>query len=355
MIKSNEDMAKILHSMSWDADKKDPQNSLEPIRFLNESLKYDANCFGSLSDLACRFFRLGLFDTAIYYAKRAVISKPEATLAWDNFNGIINSFIESLESEELKKTYLNEIYNFLNEEFILKRMKIPEITPGDILIRVMDSSVFADNLYTKGEIRFVPTSEYRKTEDQSRVDKDENRPIEHAFIENDKPITLNNEIKEFHFGPFTVGHGGAGKSTIYSSKMTIGGMENIACFTLITKEKLAEFLSSYDCEKFGDEVIIITNVQMFNHKVSTYLASQGKLNVRHGAITYMHQDNLSAWKAILTPYLKRLYYQEEMEYRYSYSGKTEAEIVQIGSLEDISIRIKSNNLKHWVEDHFARR
>lgn len=339
--------------MSWEIHHKNPQNSLEPIKLLNESLYYDSNCFGSLSDLACRFASLGLFDISIYYAKRAVISEPAATLAWDNFNGIVQKFIDTLKTEELKKSHQNKIYHFLHDEFITERMKIPKLVHGDILVRVMNNPDFADSLYTKGEIRFVPTREYRETGDKARGDKGENRPIINTIVEDGAPITIDNQIVEHHIGGGKVTFGGTGKATIYSSKIEVGGMESVACFTLITKERVADFISNYDCEQFGNDAIVITNIQQFNHRVSQSLMVNGKSNVKHGAITYMNNDNLLAWNGILTPYLKELSYSPEMEYRFSYHHSTNPEIVNIGSIEDISIRIETNKLKQWVKSHFV--
>lgn len=354
-MKSNKIIARELHQSSFEAQDRNPDNSFEPIKLLCQSLHYDPDCFGSLNDLAVRFAQLNLFEPAMNYVKRAVICEPSDKFAWKNFRDISNKFINSLESDSIKKEHTNKISKFIHDEFIIKRMNIPKIQNEDILIRVMNKPVYADNLSKKGEIRFVPTKEYRDSEDKARKDKNENRPISHIMVDEKIPLHLNHQVKEFKLDGGNVTFGHAGKGTILSSTYEVGGMESVACFTLITKDRADDFIANYDCEQFGDDAVVITDISQFNSRVANYLNMKGKNNILHGPITYMREEDLESWKGIFTPYLKTISYANELEYRFSYHNiNLVPEIMRIGSIEDISLNLKTKDLKSWVQGKFSQ-
>ncbi len=348
-----EEESKKLQALSHKAAKENPNNTLIPIQILSSALSHNPNCWGSLNDITVRLASLKLYDSALHYAKRAVIVIPDEKMSWENFWHVSSLIISSLKHKSLQLKRQTEINDFLQNEFIDKRMAISKIKNDDILLRVMDKSIYADNLHTKGEIRFVPTREYRDSEDLARKDSDENRPIHIDLVTKDKPLVIDNSVKVFNIGGGKISMGGLGKGTVFEASFEVGGMESVACFTLVTKDNVEQFLSNYDESKFGTESVIITNVLNFRGKVIESLEKNGKHNIKSGSVTYMREEELKLFSAIFNPYLKNKDpYSIEQEYRFSYRNTNKPEIIEIGSIEDISVRIKTKEIKKWIKHHF---
>ncbi|RKN81369.1 hypothetical protein [Ulvibacterium marinum] len=348
-----EEESKKLQALSHKASKENPNNTLIPIQILSSALSHNPNCWGSLNDITVRLANLKLYDSALHYAKRAVIVIPDEKMSWENFWHVSSLIISSLKHESLQLKRKNEINDFLQKEFIDKRMAIPRLKNDDILLRVMKKPLHADNLYSKGEIQFTPTRIYRETSDLARKDPDENRPIHIDLVTEDKPLVIDNSVTVFNIGGDKISMGGPGKGTVFEASIEAGGMESVACFTLVTKDNVEQFLSNYDESKFGTEAVIITNALKFRGKVIGSLAENGKHNIKSGSVTYMREEDLKLFSAISNPYLKNKDpYSIEQEYRFSYRNTNKPEIIEIGSIKDISVRIKTKEIKKWIKHHF---
>lgn len=197
-----------------------------------------------------------------------------------------------------------------------------------ILIRTMEFE-FLEKLKEYGEILFKPTKFFRELEkNDPRKDPNDNKPKINVMVSEDAPLKI-------------------GEVTIFESKIQVGGLQNIYCFTGINEGNYRDFLLQADIEKFGEHAIIV-------HKPKKLIARirKKKQKIESDFVKYVDQEIIDNQIAV-DAFQKAKKFSGEYEYRLAYfEGSMENEFLTIGSIDDICEIVPITELFTKIKEYF---
>jgi hypothetical protein len=188
---------------------------------------------------------------------------------------------------------------------------------------------YLQSLLENGEMLFKPSKFFRELEKSDpRMDADDNKPQKIEVVKEGEVVRVG--------GALIAGFG-----------MQIGGLENIYCFTAVSKTNWKQFLKENNIKKFGDSVLVVEQPKR--------LLEQAKLikdTIKGNLITYLPQSEIDK-KSVIGPFEKSERYAEEFEYRLAYFSGRDSEVLQIGSISDYSKIIDMDDLDSYIEEKFS--
>jgi tetratricopeptide (TPR) repeat protein len=361
-MEENTEESKRLTSLALDAANAGNLEKAE--KLFHEAWVLDNSNVIAAVNLSIVLFKREKHEDAMNCSERAVLVCPMEEASWANWTAVLNNCLRNAPPER-RQEMQEQNRNYQGEGFIHERHKIYSVKPDDILIRALEEK-YADSLLEKGELFFRETSYFRKLEDSDpRQDEYENKPFELEVKPTARKIMPDGWIKqETNIPGISVKSlPGSKGSPFLDGKMGIGGMESLCCFSIVSRDNIAEFLEKYDDEKLGSHVIVIKNVPEFIERVEAAFDSLEKASVKTGYVTYIHEGAIKGFfqpphgYVPLNPFIKRRQYSSEFEYRLVTSSLNipegeEGAKIHIGSVEDIAEKMDTKQLKEWLKDNY---
>ena len=311
-----------------------------------------------LIDPACKYAYINLsyfftinncYEPALEYAKLAILHDPKSVSVWEHYWSIVNRAWRHIDDEVLASKVLSRYTNYFEARYIDDRKEIMPLDENSILVRVMPELEFIESLQNEGEMLFKPSRVFRDSDtNDPRTDVDENKQDKYEILPSDKVIRIENQLWQKEIGGMNFSIDARGSAVeIAGMQLAIGGQENIYCFSAFTKANNKEFICNYQWDSLGRHAVVIKDVHEFKKRLlEAFKAS--KQDVESGHVTYIPDEQMKNVRAVFKPYMKKISYENEFEFRFSYSGSRISNLVTIGSLSDISEIVKVEELKELL-------
>lgn len=241
IVEENKEKSRLLTWGAAEAMKKG--NVEEAEKIYRNALELDSSSFHAAFCLSTLLAKRGAYEEAIGHAAHCSLLQPMELDSWEQLVNIYNLAFEN-SSLVLEKKMRENLRKYQGEGFIHERHKMYSIKPDDILIRVLEGE-YADLLLEEGELFFRATRYFRELENTDpRQDELESNPSRHNVIPTVRKVLPGGWIKQetnipgisTTSSPDTIG------TPFLGATMEIGGMEDICCFSIVSKDNVATFL-----------------------------------------------------------------------------------------------------------------
>lgn len=294
----------------------------------SKQLESTPDCYYTHYLLGRHFQELKKWRDAIRHFKQALLLDHSKLGIWQ---GLHNSLISSGGATK----GIEEFSTFINRE-LHSKLDIEELDGDMLLFRVVEAK-YVEGFTVEEQGRFSPTKSYRKPkEDGPWYDLHENRPHQAVKVENVKLPGLDLKLME----------------------LSIGGLYNILCFTLVSKANIESFRRLYNINKFQEDsskeysVIIINDSKEFLRRVVGLHPC-----MEYGDVWYLPTGVVERSNGILFPFIKDEEYAEEFEFRLATQHIKSPKLggavfLNVGRLDDIAEVVKPSELLEYVGNRF---